>query len=189
MATITAGDFRNGKTFEMDGKVMQVIEFQHVKPGKGRTFVRTRLRNVKTGQVIDKTFTAGESVEPAYVERRPTQYVYRGGDGWVFMDLESYDQFEMDESILGDETQWLVEGMEVAVTYHNGAPLGMEVPQHLELEVTQADPGVKGDTAQGGTKPVTLECGVVIQAPLFINTGDVLKVDTTKKSYIERVKR
>ncbi|MBD3178018.1 MAG: elongation factor P [Armatimonadia bacterium] len=186
---ITTADFKNGISIVVNGQVFQIVEFQHVKPGKGRTFVRTRLRNIKTGQVIDKTFTAGESVEDAFVERRPAQYVYRTGDEWVFMDLESYDQFELGEDMVGDQSEWLVEGMEVSITHHDGTPIGMEVPEHVEMEVTSAEPGVKGDTAQGGTKPVTLESGAVVQAPLFIEVGDRLKVDTGSKKYIERLKK
>jgi len=186
---ITTAEFKNGISIVLNGQVYQILEFQHVKPGKGRTFVRSKLRNIKTGQVIEKTFTAGESVEDAFVARNPAQFLYRTGDGWVFMDLESFDQFELGEEMVGDQAEWFVEGMEVSVTQHDGTPIGMEVPEHVELEVTSAEPGVKGDTAQGGTKPVTLESGAVVQAPLFINAGDRIKVDTRTKKYIERLKK
>jgi len=128
-------------------------------------------------------------VEDAFVARRAAQFLYRTGDGWVFMDMESYDQFELGEEMVGDQAEWLVEGMEVSVTQHDGTPIGMEVPEHVELEVSAAEPGVKGDTAQGGTKPVTLESGAVVQAPLFINAGDRVKVDTRTRKYIERLKK
>jgi elongation factor P len=186
---ITTAEFKNGISIVLNGQVYQILEFQHVKPGKGRTFVRSKLRNIKTGQVIEKTFTAGESVEDAFVARRAAQFLYRTGDGWVFMDMESYDQFELGEEMVGDQAEWLVEGMEVSVTQHDGTPIGMEVPEHVELEVSAAEPGVKGDTAQGGTKPVTLESGAVVQAPLFINAGDRVKVDTRTRKYIERLKK
>jgi len=186
---ITTADFRNGSSIVLNDVVYQILEFQHVKPGKGRTFVRTRLKNIRTGQVIEKTFTAGESVEPAHVERRAGQYLYRGGEARVFMDLESYDQFELPEEAVGEDAQWLVEGMEVSITFHNGAPIGMEVPEHLDVEVVSAEPGLRGDTAQGGTKPITLECGVVVQAPLFIETGDRVRVDTRNRKYIERLRK
>lgn len=186
---ISTADFKNGISIVLDGQVYTIVEFQHHKPGKGRTVMRTRLRKLATGQVIDKTFTAGESVEPAFVERRPTQYVYRSGANYTFMDLDSYDQFDLEESLVGDDAVWLIEGMEVLVTYCNGEPLGMEAPQHLERKVIEAEPGLRGDTAQGGTKPVTVEPGVVIQAPLFIEAGDIVKVDTRAKAYIERVRK
>lgn len=186
---ITTADFRNGISIVLNGQVYQILEFQHVKPGKGRTFVRSKLRNVRTGQVIEKTFTAGEAVEDAFVARKPAQFLYRTGDAWVFMDLETFDQFELGEDMVGDQAEWLIEGMEVSVTQHDGTPIGMEVPEHIELEVIAAEPGVKGDTAQGGTKPVTLESGAVVQAPLFIDVGDRLKVDTRNRKYIERVRK
>ncbi len=186
---ITTADFRNGISIVLDQQVYTIVEFQHVKPGKGRTFVRTRLRKLATGQVIEKTFTAGESVEPAFVERRPTQFVYRTGSEWTFMDLDSYEQFDLAEDIVSGDAEWLIEGMEVSVTYYNGTPVGMEVPQHLELKVIEAEPGLRGDTAQGGTKPIKVDPGVTIQAPLFIEQGDTVKVDTRTKSYIERVRK
>jgi len=186
---ISTAEFRNGSSITLNNTVYTIVEFQHVKPGKGGAFVRTRLKNIRTGQVIEKTFTAGERVEPAYVERRAAQYLYRSGDGSAFMDLDTYDQFELPDSVLGDDREWLVEGMEVFMVCHNGTPIGMELPEHVEFRVTYTEQGVRGDTAQGGTKPVTLEPGVVIQAPLFIETGDVLRVDTRTRRYIERVKK
>lgn len=188
VGVISTADFRNGISIVVDGVLYTIIEFQHVKPGKGGAFVRTRLRNVRTGQVIEKRFTAGESVEPAHVERRPAQYLYRSGENWTFMDLESYDQFDLDEGIVGEGKIWLVEGMEVSLVFHGDTPIAMDVPQHLDLEVVTAEPGVRGDTAQGGTKPITVGPGVVIQAPLFIKPGDVVRVDTRTKQYIERVR-
>jgi elongation factor P len=186
---ITTAEFRNGISIVLDGQVYTIVEFQHVKPGKGRTFVRTRLRKLATGQVIEKTFTAGESIEDAFVERRPTQYVYRSGVEWTFMDLDTFEQFDLGEDMVAESEEWLIEGMEVSVTYHNGTPMGMEVPQHLELKVIEAEPGLRGDTAQGGNKPIKVDPGVTIQAPLFIEVGDTVKVDTRTKSYIERVRK
>jgi len=184
---ISTADFRNGLTVELDGEVYSIIEFQHVKPGKGGAFVRTKLRALRTGSVTDRTFRAGERMEQAYLERRTMQYLYRSGDDYVFMDTETYDQSNLSADQLGDKAQYLKDGIELAVVSHDGRLLGVELPDSVELAVTQTDPGLRGDTASGGSKPATLETGAVVQVPLFINEGDVLRVDTRSHQYLERV--
>jgi len=184
---ISAGDFRNGVTFEMDGNVMQIIEFQHVKPGKGAAFVRTKIRNVISGAVIEKTFNPSEKFPPAYVEKKEMQYLYADGDLYYFMDTESYDQIPINKSILTDEFRFVKENMIVRVLSYKGNVFGVEPPMFVELEVTQTDPGFKGDTATGAVKPATLETGAQIKVPLFVNEGDILKIDTRTGEYLERV--
>jgi len=174
-------------TIELDGTLFQIVEFQHVKPGKGGAFVRTKLRNFKTGGVVDKTFRAGEKVEQAMVNRRSMQYLYNDGSDYVFMDTETYEQISLPASFLQDETKFMKENMNVLIAMHEGQALGIELPTAVELEVTHTEPGVKGDTASGGTKPATLETGAVVQVPLFINVGDMIKVDTRTGDYITRV--
>ncbi|MHB8840320.1 MAG: elongation factor P [Candidatus Aquicultor sp.] len=184
---ISTNQFKNGMTIELEGTLFQIVEFQHVKPGKGGAFVRTKLRNFKTGGVVDKTFRAGEKVEQAMVNRRPMQYLYNDGSDYVFMDTETYEQISLPASFLQDETKFMKENMNVLIAMHEGQALGIELPTAVELEVTATDPGVKGDTASGGTKPATLETGAVVQVPLFINVGDMIKVDTRTGDYITRV--
>ena len=184
---ISTADFRNGLTILLEGVVYQLIEFQHVKPGKGGAFVRTKLRSLRTGNVLEKTFRAGERMEPAYLERRTMQFLYRAGDDYVFMDTETYDQSSLSGDDLGDKAEYLKEGIEVSVVSHDGRLLGVELPDSVELRVTQTDPGLRGDTASGGSKPATLETGAVVQVPLFVNEGDVLRVDTRNHQYLERV--
>jgi len=174
-------------TIELGGTLFQIVEFQHVKPGKGGAFVRTKLRNFKTGGVVDKTFRAGEKVEQAMVNRRSMQYLYNDGSDYVFMDTETYEQISLPASFLQDETKFMKENMNVLIAMHEGQALGIELPTAVELEVTHTEPGVKGDTASGGTKPATLETGAVVQVPLFINVGDMIKVDTRTGDYITRV--
>ena len=183
---ISTADFRNGLTIQLDGEVYSIVEFQHVKPGKGGAFVRTKLRALRTGGVVDKTFRAGERMEPAYLERRTVQFLYRAGDDYVFMDNETYDQTSFSSDQLGDKAQYLKEGVDLAVASHEGRLLGLELPDSVALTVTQTDPGLRGDTASGGSKPATLETGAVVQVPLFINQGDVIRVDTRSHQYLER---
>ena len=183
---VTAGDFRNGVTFDMDGSVMQIIEFQHVKPGKGAAFVRTKLRNVVTGSVIEKTFNPTDKYPLAVVERKDMQYLYTDGELYYFMDMESYEQTPIDSDKLGDAFKFVKEEMMCKVVSYKGTVISVEPPMFVELEVTETEPGFKGDTAQGATKPATLETGATIKVPLFINIGDVLKIDTRTGEYLER---
>ncbi len=174
----------------LDGDVWTIVEFQHVKPGKGGAFVRTKLRKVRTGQVVEKTFRAGERVEPAFVEKVKMQYLYRQAGDAYLMDLDTYEQVPISEQNLGSQAKYLKEDMEVVCLKAGDESLGYELPSFVELEVTQTDPGYKGDTVSGGsTKPAMLESGATIQVPFHINTGDVVKVDTRTDSYLERVKK
>lgn len=187
---IDTSDFKNGIAFYLEGEVYQIVEFQHVKPGKGGAFVRTRLRKLKTGNVIEKTFRSGEKVEPAWMERRKMQFLYRAGDELVLMDLDSYEQDHVTEAKFGPTSVYLKEEMEVGAMTVDGEVLGYEVPNTVELLVEQTDPGVKGDTVSGGvTKPAVLESGATVNVPLHINEGDLIKVDTRTASYIERVSK
>jgi elongation factor P len=175
--------------FVMDGDVWQIIEFQHVKPGKGGAFVRTRLRKIRTGQVIEKTFRSGERVEPAFVEKVKMQYLYKQGDEAYLMDLDTYEQLPIPFDSLGDQGKYLKDEAEIIAMVANGETLGYELPSFVELEVTQTDPGFKGDTVSGSNKPATLETGAVVQVPFHINIGDLIRVDTRTDSYLERVKK
>ncbi len=183
---ISAGDFRNGVTFEMDGNVVQIFEFQHVKPGKGAAFVRTKIRNVISGAVTEKTFNPTDKYPTAFVERKDMQYLYRDGDLYYFMDNETYENIPISASTLGDNFKFVKENMDVKVLSYKGNVFGVEPPFFIELEVTQTDPGFKGDTATNATKPATLETGAEIRVPLFINEGDHIKVDTRTGEYMER---
>ena len=183
---VVAGDFKNGLTFEMDGKVMQVIEFQHVKPGKGAAFVRTKLRNVVTGGVIETSFSPTDKFENAYVERKDMQYRYSDGDLYYFMDLETYEQFPINGNILSDNFKFVKEEMVCKVVSYKGNVFSVEAPMFVELEVPATEPGFAGNTAQGALKPATLETGAEIKVPLFINIGDVLKIDTRTGEYLSR---
>ena len=184
---ISAGDFRNGITFELDGNVMQIIEFQHVKPGKGAAFVRTKLRNVITGGVVDRTFSPTDKYPPAVIERKDMQYLYNDGDLYYFMDMESYEQLPVNADLLGDNFKFVKDNMSCRISSYKGTVFAVEPPMFVELEVTKADPGVKGDTATNALKPVTLETGAEIRVPMFINEGDVIKIDTRTSEYLERV--
>jgi elongation factor P len=175
-------------TLELDGTLFQIIEFQHVKPGKGGAFVRTKLRNLKTGAVAEKTFNAGVKVGLAIVERKDMQYLYGDGSDYVFMDLETYDQIHVPGTLVGDAGGYLVEGGQAQVTVHEGVPIGVDLPASMILSITETDPGVKGDTRTGAYKPATLETGIVVQVPLFVEEGEKIKVDTRTGEYIERVK-
>ncbi len=183
---VVAGDFRNGLTFEMEGKVMQVIEFQHVKPGKGAAFVRTKLRNVVTGAVIETSFSPTDKFENAYVERKDMQYLYSDGDLYYFMDLESFEQIPINGEILDDNFKFVKEEMVCKVVSYKGNVFSVEAPMFVELEVTDTEPGFAGNTAQGALKPATLETGAQIKVPLFINIGEVLKIDTRTGEYLSR---
>ena len=183
---VTAGDFRNGVTFEMDGNVFQIIEFQHVKPGKGAAFVRTKIKNVISGAVVEKTFNPTDKFENAYIERKDMQYLYKDGTLYYFMDLETYEQIPINEDVLSDNFKFVKENMECKVLSYKGNVFGVEPPLFVELEITETEPGFKGDTAQGATKPATLETGATIKVPLFINQGDRIRVDTRTGEYMER---
>ena len=188
MAMITAGDFRNGVTFEMEGKVMQVVEFQHVKPGKGAAFVRTKMRNVITGAVTETSFNPTAKFEQAFVDRKDMEYSYNDGDLYYFMDMESYEMTPINKDVLGDNFKFVKENMTCKIMSYKGSVFGVEPPNFVELEVTESDPGVKGDTATNVTKPATLETGAEIKVPLFINPGDKIRIDTRTGEYLERCK-
>ena len=178
---ISSNDFRTGTTIELDKQVWRVVEFLHVKPGKGSAFVRTKLKAVQSGNVVEKTFRAGETVPQAVLEKATLQHTYMEGDDYVFMDMASLTAPQ-----IGDQRKYLKEGMEVSVVYWNGKPLEVELPNSVTLEVTQTDPGVKGDTATGGTKPAIVETGAQVMVPLFISIGEKIKIDTRSDSYLGR---
>ncbi|UCG85646.1 MAG: elongation factor P [Gemmatimonadota bacterium] len=186
MATTT--DFRNGMVLEIDGQLFQVVYFQHVKPGKGGAFVRSKLKNVRSGAVLDRTWTAGEKVSEVRLERRPVQYSYSDGHLRHFMDMQSYDDIPITDDVIGaDQIKYLREGMECSGLVHDGTVIMIELPFFIELEVVETDPGLRGDTASGGTKPAKLETGAVVQVPLFIEQGQKIKVDRRDDKYLERV--
>ena len=183
---VTAGDFRNGVTFEMDGKVYQIVEFQHVKPGKGAAFVRTKIRNVIEGSVVERTFNPTEKFPTAFVERKDMEYSYADGDLYYFMDSESYELVPVSANELDDNFKFVKENMVCKVLSYKGKVFGVEPPTFVELTVTQTDPGFAGNTATNATKPATLETGCEIRVPLFINEGDVIRIDTRTGEYMER---
>ena len=183
---IYAGDFRKGMTFEIDGDPHVVLDFQHVKPGKGAAFVRTKYKNVITGAVVERSFNPTDKYPTAYIERKDMQYLYSDGDLYYFMDMETYEQQPIDKSKLGPAFQFVKENMEVKVLSYKGNVFGVEPPNFVELEVTETDPGFKGDTATNATKPATLETGAEIKVPLFINQGDMIRIDTRTGEYMER---
>lgn len=183
----STADFKNGLVLNIDGQLWQIIEFQHVKPGKGPAFVRTKLKNVLSGKVVDKTYNAGVKVETATVDRRDATFLYNDGDDFVFMDSEDYEQHPLSAALVGDAAKFLLESMPVQIAFHEGNPLYLEMPVSVELVVTQTEPGLQGDRSSAGTKPATVETGAELQVPLFINTGDKLKVDTRDGSYLGRV--
>lgn len=183
---ITAGDFRNGVTFEMDGQVVSIIEFQHVKPGKGAAFVRTKIRNVITGAVVEKTFNPTEKFPTAFIERKDMEYLYEDGDLYYFMDSETYEQLPINKSVLGDNFKFVKENMVCKILSYKGNVFGVEPPTFVVLQVTQTEPGVKGDTATNVTKPATLETGAEIKVPIFINEGDSIQIDTRTGEYMSR---
>ena len=183
---ISAGDFRNGLTLEMDNNIYQIIEFQHVKPGKGAAFVRAKMRNLRTGSVVERTFNAGEKMPKAHIERRDMQYLYESDDKLIFMDNESFEQHELTKEQMGNAINFLKENMDITIMSFSGTILGVELPNTVELTVVETDPGIRGDTATGGNKPAKMETGYVVKVPLFINEGDVLRIDTRSGDYIER---
>ena len=185
--TISTNQFKNGTHIEIDGKIWKIIEFQHVKPGKGGAFVRTKLRRIEDGSVIDKTFRAGEKFRPVRTESKKMQYLYDSGEAAVFMDSQTYEQIEIPMEQLGDSMQWVLPNAEVDVLFVDEQPSDVQVPSAIEMKVTQTDPGLKGDTASGGgNKPATLESGVTVQVPLFVEEGDTVRVDTRSGEYISR---
>src|SRR5690606_6220267 len=184
---ISTNDFRVGLTIELDGEVWQVMEFQHVKPGKGAAFVRSKLRNLRNGNIQERTFRAGEKVPRAHVETRQMQYLYNSGDEYTFMDNETYEQITLPAANLEREIKFLKENMNVNIVSVKGETIGVELPNTVELEVVDTEPGIKGDTASGGTKPATLETGLTVQVPFFVNVGDKIIVDTRKEEYVSRV--
>jgi elongation factor P len=186
--SVSTNDLKNGMTLELDGVLFQVIEFQHVKPGKGGAFVRTKLRNVKTGAVVERTFNAGVKVGLAIVERNDFQYLYPDGDEYVFMDLATYEQVHVPRETMGTATDFLTEGGTAQLSMHDGVPIAVDLPASLVLAITKCDPGVKGDTRTGALKPATLETGVVVNVPLFVEEGERIKVDTRTGENMERVK-
>ncbi|WP_182348665.1 elongation factor P [Tomitella gaofuii] len=183
----STSDFKNGLVLKIEGQLQQIVEFQHVKPGKGPAFVRTKLKNVTSGKTVDKTFNAGVKVETATVDRRDMTYLYQDGADFVFMDAETFDQVQIGAELMGDGARFLLENMTVQIAFHEDAPLYVELPVSVDLVVSHTDPGLQGDRSTGGTKPATMETGAEIQVPLFINTGDKLKVDTRDGSYLSRV--
>lgn len=188
MPKIDTADFKNGVSIILDGEIYTIVWFQHHKPGKGGAVMRTKLKSLRTGGVVERTFGAGEKFEQAILERHPMQYLYHQDDEYVLMHPETYDQVSVSRTTFGDSIKYLKDGVEVNVVEHNGRILGAEVPYFVELEVAETDPGVRGDTASGGSKPATLETGAVINVPFFVNVGDRVKVDTRTDTYLERVK-
>lgn len=184
---ISAGDFRNGKTLEIEGTVYQILEFQHVKPGKGAAFVRTKIKNIKTGGVVEKTFRPTEKFENAQIDTKDMQYLYQDGDLYNFMDMETYDQIALSADQVGDSLKFVKENENVKMKSHKGDIFAVEPPMFVELEITECEPGVKGDTATGATKPCTVETGATLMVPLFVNQGDVIKIDTRTGEYLSRV--
>lgn len=184
---ISTNDFRTGVTIELEGQLWQVIDFQHVKPGKGSAFVRTRLKNVLRGNVLEKTFRAGEMLTRAIIETREMQYLYGSGDEFHFMDNSNYEQVTLGHDLLGESVDLLKEGMTINVQFHEGRVIAAELPNHIDLEVVETDPGFRGDTATNVLKPAKVETGATINVPIFINTGDKIRIDTRERKYISRV--
>ena len=183
---ITAGDFRNGVTFDMDGQVVTIVEFQHVKPGKGAAFVRTKIKNVITGAVTERTFNPNDKYPTAFIERKEMEYLYSDGELYYFMDNETYEQLPINANVLGDNFKFVKENMTCKIMSYKGSVFGVEPPTFVVLEVTQTEPGVKGDTATNVTKPATLETGAEIKVPIFINEGDKIQIDTRTGEYMSR---
>jgi len=183
----TTNDLKNGLVLNIDGQLWAVVEFQHVKPGKGPAFVRTKLKHVLSGKVVEKTFNAGVKVETANVDKRDMQFLYRDGDDWIFMDSQSYDQIPVADAVVGENARWMLENQDAIVALNDGVPLYVELPASVELTITYTEPGLQGDRSTGGTKPATLETGAEIAVPLFIENGTKVKVDTRDGSYLGRV--
>ncbi|HEY1429652.1 MAG TPA: elongation factor P [Candidatus Tumulicola sp.] len=183
---ISSNDLRNGVTIIVDGHLWTVVEFLHVKPGKGSAFVRTRLKNVRGGGTLERTFRAGEKLERATVDNRQMQMLYNDGDGYHFMDQETFENFTLQRDVIGDPADFLKDGMTVDVQMHDGVPIGVDLPPHVELQIVETDPGFKGDTATNATKPAKLETGATVQVPLFVESGNVIRIDTRDRRYIGR---
>ena len=183
----TTNDLKNGMVLNLEGQLWQVVEFQHVKPGKGPAFVRTKIKNVLSGKTVDKTFNAGLKVETATVDRRDMQYLYKDGDDYVFMDMKTYDQINVPATVVGDAANYMLESQTATIAMHEGSPLYIELPASVVLEITYTEPGLQGDRSTGGTKPATVETGYEIQVPLFLETGTKVKVDTRTGEYLGRV--
>ena len=183
---ISVNEFKNGLTIEVDGELWRVVEFQHVKPGKGSAFVRSKLKNLRTGAVQEKTFRAGEKVNQAQVDRKKMQYLYADGDNYVFMDTNTYEQLELPGSQIEEELKYMKENMVVSIIMFGTETLGVELPNTVDLEVKETEPGIKGDTSSGGSKPATMETGLVVQVPFFVSEGDVLTINTSDGTYISR---
>lgn len=186
---VSTAEFRNGLKIEVDGEPFAIVEFQHVKPGKGGAFVRTKMKSLRSGNVIDRTYRSGEKVDVPELEERNMQYLYAADKDRVFMDTSSYEQVSMNEKQLGDNINYLKENMEIKVLYHKGQAINIEIAMFVELAIVRTDPGIRGDTASGGSKPATLETGAVVKVPFYLNEGDVIKVDTRTGTFIERVKK
>lgn len=183
---ISVNDFKTGLTIEVDNDLWQVMDFQHVKPGKGAAFVRSKLRNLRNGNIQEKTFRGGEKVNKAHIDHKKMQYLYASGDSHAFMDTNSYEQIELASSQIEHELKFIKENMEVSVITYEGEVLGVDLPNNVELTVIETEPGIKGDTASGGSKPATMETGLVVQVPFFVNTGDVLVINTSDGKYVSR---
>lgn len=183
---ISVNEFKNGLTIEVDGELWRVVEFQHVKPGKGSAFVRSKLKNLRTGAVQEKTFRAGEKVNQAQIDRKKMQYLYADGDNYVFMDTNTYEQIELPGSQIEEELKYMKENMVVSIIMFGTETLGVELPNTVDLEVKETEPGIKGDTSSGGSKPATMETGLVVQVPFFVSEGDVLTINTSDGTYISR---
>ncbi|RBP46669.1 elongation factor P [Garciella nitratireducens] len=184
---ISAGDFRKGVTFEMDGEIYTVIDFQHVKPGKGAAFVRTKIKNIKTGTTIEKSFNPNDKYPKAHIETKEMQYLYNDGDLYYFMDLETYEQIPLNKDQVEGAIKYIKENMNATIKFYNGEAFSVDPPNFVELEVVQTEPGFKGDTATGANKPAVVETGATINVPLFVNIGDVIRIDTRTGEYMERV--
>lgn len=183
---ISVNDFKNGLTIEVDGELWRVVEFQHVKPGKGSAFVRSKLKNLRNGAVQEKTFRAGEKVAQAQIDRKKMQYLYADGNNYIFMDTETYEQLELPGERIESELKFMKENMIISIIMFGAETLGVELPNTVDLEVTETEPGIKGDTASGGSKPATMETGLVVQVPFFVNVGDMLTINTADGTYISR---
>lgn len=188
MAVISTAEFRNGAKIELDGEPYAVTDFQHVKPGKGGAFVRTKLKNLRDGRVLERTFRAGEKLDVPDLTHAAMQFLYAQGDEYMLMDTATYDQLPLTRDQLGEAADFMQEGMEVKVLFHQGRPIDVEIPNFLVLEIVETDPGVRGDTASGGTKPAKLETGAVVKVPLYMEVGERIKVDTRNRTYVERAK-
>ncbi len=186
MPTITTNDIKNGMTLDLDEGLFQIVDFQHVKPGKGPAFVRTSLRNVRAGGTVERTFRAGEKVERATIDKREMQFLYRDGEDYVFMDSETYDQITVTPVTLGDAGNYIVDGSSVVLEMHGSEIVGTDLPAAVELDIAETEPGLQGDRSSGGTKPATLETGLIIQVPLFIGPGERVKIDTRSGAYLSR---